>query len=660
MAGLACAPKPEKSVIYEQKQGKVRRKPQERLSPDLDFRPCLHLWDTEWMSAGFNDAAWPNAAAYPYSGLITAQIGPSVRVREDLELDAKTVTVYDGVSEQIEGVQHGVIHVISQKPGGDGQVILEKGQTAIFDMGQNFAGWARIQFLAGQADTIVKLRYAEMLNDNKGLISRGNDGPEGSIYTKSLRTAQASDYYIANASLRPQTYHPSHTFHGFRYVEVTASADITIDSVSGMVVTSVQRDAGLIETSNKDVNQLYSNIRWGQYSNYISVPTDCPQRDERQGWGADTQVFSIAGMYNAESKAFLTKWMQDMRDSQLQNGAYTDVAPYSGWAKEKLTRTGGKEDFGWTDAGVIVPYNIYKMSGDKTIIEENYASMKDFMDRFMANTDKLGGKHGYGDWLGFETNYTDKDVTTLHAISYFAWDALMMAEMAEAIGETADAEKYKGVYEEEKALYIEKNVNDDGSLRRAEQATCLFALKCNLLPNEASFEKVRGQLLDNIERNGDRLQTGFLGTAVIMQTLTEIGCSDVAYKLLLQHDMPSWLYSVDQGATTIWERWNSYTKQNGFGPVDMNSFNHYAYGVVAEWMYSYMAGMMYDKENAGWKHFTLAPHPNQALTFVNGSYDSPYGRITSSWKYENNAFIYQTVVPANTSATIKVPVEAGK
>ena len=611
--------------------------------------------DLSWMNAGFDDSAWENAAPYNYSGIITAQMGAKVYVRDDLERSVKTATVYSGAVDQIENVQHGKINIIGEY--GDEAFTLHAGETAIFDLGQNFAGWANIA-ASGAAGTIVKMRHAEMLNDNNGLISRKNDGPEGSLYVASLRTAQATDYYVMSGSGN-ESYHPTHTFHGFRYVEVTASANITINKLFGMVVTSVQNDIGMIETSNADVNQLYSNIRWSQYSNYLSVPTDCPQRDERQGWGADTQVFSIAGMYNADSTAFLTKWLQDMRDSQLENGAYTDVAPFSGWAKEKLTRTGGIEDFGWTDAGVIVPYNIYKMTGDKTVIEENYSAMTAFMDDYMANTGKYGGKHGYGDWLAFE-DYQSTDINNVHAICYFAWDALMMAEMAKALGKTEDVAKYNAIYEEEKAFYIQYNVNPDGSLRRAEQTSCLLALKFNLLPNAESFEKVKQQLLDNIARNGDRLQTGFLGTAVIMQTLTEIGCNDIAYKLLLQRDMPSWLYSVDQGATTIWERWNSYTKQGGFGPVDMNSFNHYAYGVVAEWMYGYMAGIMFDKENAGWKHFTLAPNPDETIEFVNGSYDSPYGTIISNWKYENNRFVYDTLIPANASATIKVPIKSGE
>lgn len=611
--------------------------------------------DASWMDAGYNDSEWQDAAGYNYPGIITSGIGTTVRVRDDLTLETKKATVYNGANEAVDKVQHGVINIIGEY--GDEAFTLKKGETAIFDLGQNFAGWAEIK-AEGDKNTIITLRHSEMLNDNKGLISRGNDGPEGSIYIASLRTALATDRYIMNGN-GTETYHPTHTFHGFRYVEVTASADIKIEKLTGIVVTSVEHDTGMINTSSKDINQLFSNIRWGQYSNYLSVPTDCPQRDERQGWGADTQVFSIAGMYNAESKAFLTMWLQAMRDAQLENGAYTDTAPYSGWAKEKLTRTGGKEDYGWTDAGVIVPYNIYKMSGDKSVIEENYTAMKAFMDEFLANTDKYGAKHGYGDWLGFE-DYQSKDINNVYAISYYAWDALMMTEMAEALGYTDDAEKYRAVYETEKEFYIEYNVNSDGTLRRAEQTACLLALKFNLLPNAESAEKVKQQLLDNIAKNGDRLQTGFLGTAVIMQTLTDIGCADTAYKLLMQRDMPSWLYSVDQGATTIWERWNSYTKKNGFGPVDMNSFNHYSYGSVAEWMYGYMIGIMYDKENAGFKHFTLAPYPNQILSFANGSYESPYGTITSNWKYEGNRFIYNTVVPANSSATVKVPVEDGK
>ncbi|PWM98771.1 MAG: hypothetical protein DBX37_06040, partial [Massilioclostridium sp.] len=600
--------------------------------------------DLSYRENGFDDSNWNYAdICTAFRGEISAQAGDSVRVRTDLELHPKEITVYHGVVDENEN-QYGRINVTGNYQDGE-SFTLKAGETAVFDLGQNFAGRPVIQ-VEGPKDTTVTIRHGEMLNDNDGLKSRGNDGPEGSIYTANLRTAPATAHYIMNGN-GVETYFSTHTFYGFRYVEVTATSEITIHNLKGEVLTSVKTDTGKLSTSDEDVNQLISNTVWGQYSNYLSVPTDCPQRDERQGWTADTQVFSTAAAYNAESKAFLQKWMRDMRDDQASNGAYPDTAP-----------GGGSGQLGWSDAGIIVPYNMYKMYGDKTFIEENYASMQKYIDVYLASTNKKGAGHAYGDWLAYESN--DDDMKSLLGIAFYAWDAQMMAEMAEVMGKPEDVAKYQQIYEIEKEYFQQQYVNEDGSLKRGEQTACLYALYLDLLPNEDSFETVKQQLLDNISRNGNKLQTGFLGTAIIMQTLSKIGADDVAYQLLLQHGNPSWLYSVDQGATTMWERWNSYTKETGFGDVSMNSFNHYAYGAVAEWMYGYMAGILYDFDQPGFQHIILQPTPDQSLDFVNGEYNSAYGKIISNWKYEGNTWSYEAVVPANTTATIYLPVEDGK
>jgi hypothetical protein len=338
--------------------------------------------------------------------------------------------------------------------------------------------------------------------------------------------------------------------------------------------------------------------------------------------------------------------MQDMRDSQRSDGAFPVIAPYG-----KYMWHG---QFGWSDAGVIVPYNLYKMYGDRTIIEENYAAMQKFMDVYMASTGKVGGGNAYGDWLAYEAN--DDDLKRLIGIAYFAWDAQMMAEMAQVLGKTADAAKYRAVYEEEKAFFIQEYVNADGTMKRTEQTACLMALKMDLLPDENSKDAAINSLVANIEHNGNKLQTGFLGTAVILQVLVDIGRADVAYKVLLQHGNPSWLYNVDRGATTFWERWNSYTAEQGFGDPGMNSFNHYAYGAVVEWLYSTMAGIQFDFAQAGFKHILLKPVPEPALGYINCSYDSAYGTIASSWRYEGGSPVYQFTIPANTKATVYLPV----
>lgn len=604
--------------------------------------------DLSYRQSEYDDSQWYKAAVNTeFTGEISAKTGPSVRVREDLTRDAASITVYDGVLEESDS-QYGRINVKNTYQTGEA-FTLKAGEKAVIDFGQNFAGWEKLE-VEGTRGTVLTMRHGEMLNDNNGLKSRGNDGPEGSIYTANLRTAQATGRYILSGSGK-ETYQASHTFYGFRYLEISSTEEVIIHNVQGMVVTSIAEDSGHLTTGSEDVNQLISNIMWGQYSNYLSVPTDCPQRDERQGWAADTQVFSTAAAYNADVKGVLSKWMQDMCDGQRDDGAFPDTAPSTrfSWAVGNL---------GWADAGIIVPYNMYKMYGDLSVIEDNYTAMKKYMDVYLAGTNKNGGGRQWGDWLSYESN--DDGLKALLGVAYYAWDAKMMSEMAEAIGESADAERYKSLYQEEKDYFQQQFVNADGSLKRGEQTACLFALYLDLLPDDASIEQVKQTLLDNIARNGNKLQTGFLGTSIIMQTLSKIGASDTAYRLLMQHDNPSWLYSVDQGATTIWERWNSYTKESGFGDVSMNSFNHYSYGAVAEWMYGYMAGIMYDIEQPGFKHIILQPEPDQEIGYANCAYESEYGTIASNWKYDKGSFVYDATVPANTSATIYVPVEDDK
>lgn len=600
--------------------------------------------DLSYREVGFDDSGWINAKRdKQFRGEISSIYGSNIRVRKDLERTYKTATLYDGVTGASLS-RHGVIDIKNVYENGEA-FTLKSGETAVIDLGQNFAGWEHI-WVEGEKNTVLTIRHGEILNDKNGSKARGNDGPEGSIYTANLRSAKATTRYIMNGN-GVEEYCPSHTFYGFRYLEIKTTKDVTIHNIKGDVVTSVLEDVGTLTTSNELINKLISNIKWGHYSNYVSIPTDCPQRDERQGWTADTQVFSTAAAYNANSKEFLRKYMEDMRNSQREDGAFPDTAPYTGYG------TGGQ--LGWADAGIIIPYNLYKMYGDKEIISENYDAMKKYMDVFLASTNKRGAGHDFGDWLAYESN--DETIKSMLGVAFYAWDAKLMVEMATAIGNTADAEKYKKVYNTEKNYFISQFVNADGTLKRKEQTACLYALMVDLLPNEKSKELAKKALLDNIARNSNKLQTGFLGTAIIMQTLSDAGASDVAYKLLTQEANPSWLYSVNQGATTIWERWNSYTKESGFGDVAMNSFNHYAYGAVAEWMYGYMAGISYDTKNPGFKNIILQPTPDKTFTDIKCDFKSPYGLISSNWKYEGNILNYDAKIPANTTATIYLPIQ---
>lgn len=598
--------------------------------------------DQGWMLPGFDDSAWDTVKINnEFKGILCAWSGSPITVREDLQRDVKSVTVYQGATGA-SASKHGTINVI--RTYGDESFALNPGETALIDFGQNFAGWEAFT-VQGNAGTNLVISHGEILNDGEGAISRGNDGPEGSIYNANYRSAEAVTRYTLKGG-EAEYYHPSFTFYGFRYIEITTDQTVTFQSVDGQVVTSVEKDTGFIETSDAAVNQLISNIRWGQYSNYLSVPTDCPQRDERQGWTADTQVFSKAGSYFAFSKSFLEKFMMDVRDSQREDGAYPGTAPTGEYGG------GDWGGFGWADAGIIVPYNLYMQYGDTSVIKENWESMQLYIDGFLAGTNKYGGRPVWGDWLAYESN--DDTIKSMLGIAFYAWDALMMAEMAGAIGLPDEAARYTAVYETEKEFFQKLYVKKNGELKRSEQSVCLYALYLDLLPDEDSVEAVTKQLIENIERNGNKLQTGFLGTAIILPTLTKIGRSDMAYTLLLQHDNPSWLYSVDQGATTVWERWNSYTLADGFGDVGMNSFNHYAYGVVASWMFESMAGINYDKNAPGYKKVQLAPQPDSRIS-VKASYDSAYGIITAESSFEGNMWTYKCSLPANTDGVIHIP-----
>ncbi|MCR5793410.1 MAG: family 78 glycoside hydrolase catalytic domain [Lachnospiraceae bacterium] len=601
--------------------------------------------DQSWMLPGYDDASWGKVKINTeFKGKLSAWSGSRITVHEEKQRDVQTVTIYQG-ADNVTADQFGKINVLRTYE--DENFTVKPGETALIDFGQNFAGWEKF-IVEGEAGTTITVKHGEMLNDQNGKKNRGNDGPEGSIYNANYRAARATTTYTLKGNGR-ESYHPSFTYYGFRYIEIKTDREVTFHSLKGEVVSSVEKDTGNITTSNKDINQLISNIRWGMYSNYLSVPTDCPQRDERQGWTADTQVFAEAGSYFGFSKSFLMKFMEDMRDGQYPNGNYATTAPH--------TRFEEQGTLGWADAGVIVPYVVYMMYGDTAVIRENWESMSKFMD-FLTTTDKLGGDTLHGDWLAYESN--DEELKRMLGVSYYAWDAMLMARMAKAIGKEEDARKYEAVYEDEKQFYQECYVKKDGSLIRGEQSVCLYALYLDLLPDEASKKAVEEQLTSNITRNGNKLQTGFLGTAVLMPTLSKINNNDIAYKLLLQRDNPSWLYSVDQGATTIWERWDSYKKSTGFGDVSMNSFNHYAYGTVAGWMFHSMAGIGYDLEQPGFKHIILAPNPKQQISSVSADYDSSYGTIKSSWKYEGKGWTYDATIPANTTATIQIPVEEGK
>ena len=611
---------------------------------------------SNWTAPDYDDSRW-NAVRenVEFKGQIDAFTGGYVRTLPDKVQQVHTATIHEGVKST--GTDFGMANIVSTTEG-PAVILVRKGQSVVFDFGQNVVGWVNFR-VKGRAGNRLKMRFVEMLNDT-GSRSRGNDGPGGTPYLANLRSAKASLYYTLCGADEGESYHPSTTFFGFRYCEVTPSDDVEILAIEAQPVSSSTEDRGSVETSNALVNQLFSNITWGQRGNLLSVPTDCPQRDERLGWMADTQVFTCTGLYNAYMESFYRKWMQDVRDGQNSQGAYPGVAPEC-WGTP----------FGqtvWADAGIVVPWTLYVMTGNKDAIRENYDSMERYMtylskqafDGYQYN----GGGLEWGDWLSFVT--TD---TRYIAVAYYAYVTQLMAKMSRALSENdADAYAQKAAGYDQLFLNIKEEFRRryiTPTVRQTTQTALLMALQFNLLEGATEIENFKTRLTRSIRNNSYKLNTGFAGTPLLCPTLSRYGLNDFAYDLLLQRKCPSWLYSVDQGATTIWERWNSYTKESGFGDPGMNSFNHYAYGAVGEWMYRYMCGIQYDEQQPGFKHIILQPQPDhrqqlpvgqEFITSAAARHQSYYGDILSAWQTaDQDGFTYECTVPVNTTATLYLP-----
>ena len=650
---------------------------------DETWRGCLDpnliragIFDGEYYDAREPERAPADAPVVrndEFKGEVLPQVGAKVVYREDLAKAPVLGYVWEGVTNA-SPTAYGTVLKTCVCDGREfctsrRNVTVKRGQTLVLDFGQNAA--AVPEFTASAAaGTKLTILPAEMLNDGNGAKNRGCDGPEGSVYRVNLREIhrKAARVEYTFKGLEQETYRPKFTFFGYRYLSVTATDDVRVMLFKSVPVTSVTRDMerGTIRTGNEDVNRLVSNVMWGMYSNYLSVPTDCPQRNERQGWTADTQVFAEAGSYLADTYDFFRKFLRDMRDTQTPCGSYTGVAPLGEYG------TAGDQRFGWADCGVIVPYVLWRQTGRLEMISEHWASMTAFMNWLKVNryANERALEYQWGDWLSYEDYEScsgkfkkDGKIRPEAALywkylggCYWLMDARMMSEMAQALGKT-DASAIYAKMAEEALAYIRTDVLEDGKIPaclRDMQTPALFALHCGLLADPAEVAATKAALLQNIKDHGDCLQTGFLGTSILMDTLTEIGAADVAYTLLLQHKNPSWLYSVDQGATTIWERWNSYRKDTGFGPVGMNSFNHYAYGAVLSWMFKTMAGIQAG-ERAGYDdEFVLAPVPDRRLGFVRAAYRTKAGDIVSAWRYDEDGVCTWTFsVPTGAKATVK-------
>ena len=558
----------------------------------------------------------------------------------------------------------------------DGETItLQPGETLVVDFGQNCSAVPAFSFKA-KAGTLLTCLPAEILNDGNGAESRGMDGPEGSVHRRNLRIQDKCMRldYTFDDSKDFVDYHPHCTFFGFRFISVTATDQVEIQKIESLPVTSIAQslETGTITTGHELVNRIISNTIWGQRSNYLSVPTDCPQRDERLGWMADTQVFAGAGSFFANTDRFFHKWTRDVRDSQSETGGFPGVAPLAQYGNEMMR-------LGWADAGVIVPWTVWKQFGDTSIIDENWEAMTRFMNHVNEtkydHTLLAGENHNYqwADWLSYEPLESclnlafDENWKPLpDAISYWNYlsacfwlmDAEMMRDMAQAT--RRDVTSYQQMANTARAYLKEQFFDGEGNFKtevlNTMQTPALFALRNQLVEGPAK-ERTIQRLRENIAAHGNCLQTGFLGTAILMRTLTENGMSDLAYELLFQRKNPSWIYSIDNGATTIWERWNSYRQDKGLGPNGMNSFNHYAYGAVCEWIWETVAGIASDIKAPGFKHIIMKPIPDQRLGFVNAELNSAAGLIKSSWKYEGTKWIWDFTIPEGATATVTLPGE---
>ena len=610
-----------------------------------------------------------------FQGQIFPTNGAEIYMREDLTLQPVRTYIWEGV-EGASDDAYGTVIIKKEYKKGE-PITLRKGETLVVDFGQNCSAVPSFVFSAKEGTRLLCLP-SELLNDGNGSKKRGMDGPEGSVHRLNLRipdTGMQLEYTFA-ANNKPVSFRPQNTFFGYRLISVTATDDVTFKSITSVPVTSISKDLeiGTVTTGNELVNKLISNTLWGQRSNYLSVTTDCPQRNERLGWTADTQVFTETGTFFANTDAFFHKWLHDMRDTQSPLGGYPGVAPFAQYGASD----GDMMRVGWADAGVIVPWTVWKQFGDTKIVDESWESMEKFMNhvnetKYDHNALKAeNNNYQWADWLSYEPlescsgKQYDNGALKPDAeaywnylcASYWLIDAGMMRDMAQATGR--DVQKYEAMTREAKKYLQERFLNQDGTFKteilNTMQTPALFALK-NQLVSGAAKDAMLARLRQNFTEHGNCLQTGFLGTSILMQTLTENGMSDIAYELLFQRKNPSWLYSIDNGATTIWERWNSYMKDSGMGPRGMNSFNHYAYGCVCEWIWETAAGIAADPKQPGFKHIIMSPVPDKRLGHLSAVYRSAAGVIKSAWKYNGDRWTWKFTIPAGATATVTLPGE---
>ncbi|SDT48222.1 alpha-L-rhamnosidase [Mucilaginibacter mallensis] len=520
-----------------------------------------------------------------------------------------------------------------------------KGEQVI-DFGQNMVGWVKFKVIGKAGDTI-RLSHAEVL-----------DKP-GDFYTANLRSARSQDMYVLNGK-GEETFEPHFTWHGFRYVKVEGyPGELKPEDFTAITLYSDMKVMGTFTCSNPMINQLQHNIQWGQKGNFLDVPTDCPQRDERLGWTGDAQVFSRTASYNMNVHNFFAKWLKDVAADQYSSGSVPHVIPDV--IKRKGSEPGGST--GWADVSTIVPWNMYLAYGDKRILQDQYSSMKKWVD-YMQSKSKHNlwntGDH-FGDWLFYSVN-DDNDgesaITSKYLIAqcFYAYSTTLLINAAQVLGKTDDITYYTELLAKIKKAYLKEYVTPNGLISSDTQTAYVLALQFDMLPEDLR-QQAAERLAKNIKGYGNHLTTGFLGTPYICHVLSRFGYTDVAYKLLLQDTYPSWLYPVKMGATTIWERWDGIRPDGSFEAVSMNSFNHYSYGAIGDWMYRVVAGIDTKADGPGYKQIVIKPNPGGGFTYVSADYETNYGKVSSHWKIDGDNFLLDVEVPANTTATVYIPTK---
>ncbi|QTN30983.1 family 78 glycoside hydrolase catalytic domain [Akkermansiaceae bacterium] len=559
-----------------------------------------------WSIPGFDDSSWKPVAIHKGSkGAIDPH--PGVPVRAIREITPVSVTEH--------------------KPG-----------TFIFDLGQNISGVVRLK-VKGKAGDKVTLRFAEVLHN------------DGRLSTENLRCARTVDTYILKGDPAGETWTPEFTYHGFQYVELTGfPGKPDKDAVTGVVIHSDTPFHGEFVCDDEMLNKLHSNITWTQRGNFFDVPTDCPQRDERMGWTGDAQIYVRAATYNADIASFYTKWLRDLNDDQWEWGAYPNFAP------RPFVRPNDKFASAWGDAGIICPWTIWRVYGDTQVISEHWDNMEKFM-KFRADRDPqmkgtAKGDSNYGDWLSL---YEPKTPIEFIDLAYHAHDAGLMAEMAAVIGKTDRQEFWKKRHTELLASFQKIHLKEDGSLDVANQSTYAMSLKLGLIPDDMRV-KTGAHLAKLIRDNGNKMSTGFLGTRPLLPALSSTGHHDLSGILMQQKEYPSWGYEVENGATTIWERWNSYVAGKGVHDPGMNSFSHYAFGAVSEWMFSELGGI--DLLTPGYDEIRIAPRPTGTIKQCSVSTGTRHGKVSCSWKIKGDNFSVEITIPPNASASVALPIDS--